>query len=131
MIVQKKHILYYQMEGGSVKKIDKTNVAIGARIREMRVKRKMTQETFAEKADICSGQHVSNIERGVSGLSISKLMDVCNVLDVEADYLLFGIRTGNVDAQLHKYLKQMTNEQTRYASEFVKVYAKTCGLAEE
>ena len=114
-----------------MKKIDKTNVAIGARIREMRVKRKMTQETFAEKADISSGQHVSNIERGVSGLSISKLMDVCNVLDVEADYLLFGIRTGNVDAQLHKYLKYMTNEQTRYASEFVKVYAKTCGLAEE
>ena len=114
-----------------MKRIDKTNVAIGARIKEMRIKRHMTQEMFAEKADICSGQHVSNIERGINGVSVSKLMDICEVLDVETDYLLFGIRIGNVETQLQKYLRRMTNEQYQYASEFVKVYAKTCGLAEE
>lgn len=113
-----------------MKRLDNINVAIGARIKEMRLKRKMTQDVFAERAGICSGQQVSNIERGVSGLSIAKLMDVCEVLEVEADYLLFGIRTSNVETQLHKYLKQMTNEQSQYASEFVKVYAKACGLVE-
>ncbi|MCI9626800.1 MAG: helix-turn-helix transcriptional regulator [Clostridia bacterium] len=111
-----------------MKRIDDTNIAIGARIKELRLKKNMTQEIFAEKAEICSGQQVSNIERGISGLSISKLIDVCKVLEIEADYLLFGIRTGNEETQLHKYLKQMTYEQYQYASEFIKAYVKSCGL---
>ena len=85
-----------------MKRIDKTNIAIGARIKEMRIKRHMTQEMFAEKADICSGQHVSNIERGINGVSVSKLMDICEVLDVEADYLLFG-----------KNASDLTNEEEK------------------
>lgn len=111
-----------------MKHSDTTNAAIGARIRELRQKMKMTQEDFAEKAGICSAQQVSNIERGVRGLSLTKFIDVCKTLEIEADYLLFGVSTNNVETQLSKYLKQMTNEQTHYALEFIKLYADASGI---
>ena len=102
--------------------------AIGARIQEIRKKRDLTQENFAEKSGICSSQQVSNIERGVRGCSLNTFIDICQALDFEADYLLFGIRRANVGTQLSKYLEKMTDEQAKYALELVKVYAKSCGI---
>ncbi len=34
--------------------------------------------------------HISELERGVSGVSIPSMMDICAVLQVDADYILFG-----------------------------------------
>lgn len=104
------------------------NASVGARIKEMRLKRKMTQDVFAEKAEICSGQQVSNIERGVRGISLAKFKDICVVLEIESDYLLFGVNSDNVETQLSKYLNQMNDEQVNYVLEFVKLYAKSCGI---
>ena len=106
------------------------NQSIGARIKDVRRKRNISQEDFAEKIGVCSGTHVSNIERGRSGISVSKLMNICKVLDVRADYLLFGTSPNNVETSLHYYLKQLTNEQAFYLMELIKVYVKSCGIEE-
>ena len=112
-------------------KFDKNNAEIGARIKEIRLKRNLTQEAMAEKADICNSQQISNIERGLSGISIGKFKEICRVLDVDADYLLFGVSSRNVETILHKYIEDMTSEQVANLLEMVKAYAKTCGIAEK
>ena len=111
-------------------KFDKNNAEIGERIKEIRLKRHMTQETLSEKAEICNPQQISNIERGLSGMSIAKFKDICRALDVDADYILFGVATHNVETALNKYIKKMTNEQVANLLEMVKAYAKTCGIDE-
>lgn len=111
-----------------MQKYNKDNAEIGARIQEIRIMRNMTQEMLAEQAGICNSQQMSNIERGVSGLSVPRLKDVCRVLDIEADYILFGITRQTADNVLHKYIEKMTPEQISNLSELVKVYAKSCGI---
>ena len=66
-------------------KFDKNNAEIGERIKEVRLKRGMTQETLSEKAGVCNPQQISNIERGLSGMSIAKFKDICTALDIADD----------------------------------------------
>ena len=106
----------------------KVNAEIGARVSEMRDKKKWTQEELAERTGISSSQQVSNIERGLSGMSIATLKSVCKALDVDADYLIFGISPKSADTVLSKYIKEMSSEQVANLLEMVKAYAKTCGI---
>lgn len=109
-------------------KFDKNNAEIGARIKEIRLKRNMTQEILSEKAGVCNPQQISNIERGLSGMSIAKFKDICMALDVDADYILFGVCAHNAETILNKYIKDMTDEQVTNLLDMVKAYAKTCGI---
>ena len=107
------------------------NTDIGARIKEIRQKRNISQDTFAELINICNGSHISNIERGLSGISVAKLTDICNVLDISADYLLFGNTNKNVETSLHNYLQQLTEEQAGYLMDISTTYVKSCGIKTE
>lgn len=107
------------------------NIEIGARIKEIRLKRKMTQEELAEKADIGTSQQISNIEQGLAGFSVSRLKKICKALDIEADYLLFGLTPNNTETILRKYLVKMTPEQSKSLLDIVAAYAKSCGIDEE
>jgi transcriptional regulator with XRE-family HTH domain len=108
----------------------KENAELGARIQEIRLKRNLTQEELAERAGICNAQQMSKIERGMVGLSLARFKDICKVLDIEADYLLFGISITNAETVLNKYVKQMEQEQLNALIDLVKVYAKSCGIKE-
>ncbi len=113
-----------------VNKYDKNNAEIGARIKETRLKRNMTQETLSEKAEICNPQQISNIERGLSGVSVAKLKDICISLDISTDYILFGTTSRSAETAVSKYIKAMTDEQAANFLELTKAYAKTCGISE-
>ena len=110
-------MVLYALPGGTrcrsdrMNKFDINNAEIGERIKEIRLKRRMTQEVLSEKAGICNPQQISNIERGLSGMSIAKFKDICRALDIDADYILFGVSTHNVESILNKYIREMTNEQ--------------------
>lgn len=68
----------------------KTDVkATGQRIKEIRKQRNMTQEKLAEIAEI-TPHYVYEIESGLKSMSIHILASISNVLNVSADYLLFG-----------------------------------------
>ena len=111
-----------------MKNYKKANAEIGARIQAVRLKRNMTQETLAEKAGICNPQQMSNIERGLAGLSVPRLIDVCKVLNIDADFILFGYTNKNAETVLHDYIKKMNPNQLNNLIELVKVYAKSCGI---
>jgi len=97
---------------------------IGKRIKKLREQNKYTQEQLAEKINKGS-QHISEIERGLSGLSISSLMDICKIFNVDSDYILFGkINEGN--NPFNKLLEQLNPQQTLYAENILEIYVKSC-----
>lgn len=61
--------------------------ALGTRIRQERLKQNLTQEQLAEKLNV-STTYMGYIERGERTLTLAKLVDLANVLDVSVDYLL-------------------------------------------
>ena len=63
------------------------NAMIGSKIALLRKQHGLTQEQLAEKLDI-SIKHCSSVERGLSCLSLEKLIEVSNLFDVSLDYLL-------------------------------------------
>lgn len=65
------------------------NASIGSRIAKLRKEHNMTQEQLAERLDI-SIKHCSAVERGLSSLSLEKLVDVSILFDVSLDYLVKG-----------------------------------------
>lgn len=60
---------------------------IGSRIREIRLKKNMSQEKLAESANF-SVTHVSHIETGSTKLSVMALIKIANALEVNADMIL-------------------------------------------
>lgn len=107
---------------------DNNNVAIGERIKSIRLKRNLTQEALAEKVNLGSAQQISDIERGLCGLSVAKLMDFCRVLETDADYLLFGTITRDAEYPLNRYISKMSPEQARCVEELIAAYAKSCNI---
>ena len=63
------------------------NSSIGIKIANLRKAHNMTQEQFAEKLDI-SIKHCSSVERGISCLSLEKLVEVSKLFDVSLDFLI-------------------------------------------
>lgn len=61
---------------------------IGQRIRRIRKAHKLSQEELAEKVGI-STTHMSHIETGNTKLSLPVLVELANVLEVQADSLLY------------------------------------------
>lgn len=99
---------------------------IGKRIKSVRQERKYTQEYLAEKLNV-STQHISDIERGLNGMSIPALMEICKILDIDADYILFGVSKSS-NNPINKLISKMTPEQSMHAEEILTAYAKSCGI---
>lgn len=67
---------------------------IGNRIATLRRENGLTQIQLAEYLDI-SVKHCSECERGLSCLSLEKLLVLCDVLSTDLDYLIRGIDKRN------------------------------------
>ena len=100
---------------------------IGTRIKNARLNKKYTQEYIAERLNV-SCQHISDIERGLNGMSIPSLMELCRLLEVDADYILFGTISGHNSNPINDILRKMTPQQSMYAEEILRAYAKSCGI---
>ena len=99
--------------------------SIGLRIKKIRKERHITQEELAEKVGVGS-QHISDIERGLTGMSIGTLIDVCSQLNADTNYILLGISSAAVSDPISKLLKGLSNSQIMYAEKILELYAKGC-----
>lgn len=63
---------------------------IGNNIKALRLSRGMTQEQMAEKLDH-SVNFVSLIELGKSGMSVTTILDICNILDIDVNCIFKGL----------------------------------------
>lgn len=66
-----------------------SNIQIGERIKAAREQTHLTQELLAERIEV-SPQYISDLERGVVGVSIPTLKRLCTALGVSSDRILFG-----------------------------------------
>ena len=64
-------------------------IKIGKFIAECRKKKNLTQEQLAEKLYI-TDRAVSKWERGLSLPDADKMLDICNILDINVNELLNG-----------------------------------------
>ena len=62
---------------------------IGDRVKEVREAKDLTQLQLAEMMEV-SEQTIGNIERGAKGTRLANFIRLCEILEVSADYLLFG-----------------------------------------
>ena len=65
------------------------NIEVGSRIKKYREAAGLTQEVFSEMIGL-GVKHVSSIECGAVGVSLSTLKQVSTALSIPADTLLFG-----------------------------------------
>lgn len=81
---------------------------IGQRIKKARQAKKMTQETLTEKLDI-SVAFLSRIERGTSCISLKRLDQICEILDVSKGYILEGTSTSSKNYLNKEFTELLSN----------------------
>ena len=103
------------------------NVQVGDQIKAARERARLTQEQFAERIDV-SPQFVSDLERGVVGISLATLKRTCSVLGVSSDQILFGKETEERAMLLAERCKGLSDEQ--FAA-MVEIVGKCCELVDQ
>lgn len=84
------------------------------RIRKTREKRKLNQKELAELLKQ-NRVTITNIENGRNKGNFELLKEICEVLEVSADYLLFGVETEK--KKLNEKGKMLLEEYEKYLLE--------------
>ncbi len=103
------------------------NIQIGEQIKAAREKAKLTQEQFSEKIEV-SPQYVSDLERGVVGVSISTLKRICLVLGISSDQILFADCPDNDIDALAEKCKRLSPKQFSILSDIIDKYIEAMHL---
>ena len=101
--------------------------AFGARLREERKKKKLTQEKLAEMANI-SSYYYGELERGEKLPSADILVCLAEALSVSTDYLLrdaVSSGAGYIDSDISKKLSSLTLKQRIAVEAIIDAYIKT------
>ncbi|MCA9217180.1 MAG: helix-turn-helix transcriptional regulator [Planctomycetales bacterium] len=80
----------------SKKKEQENRKEIGRRIRSTRRSKEMTAQHLAKKAKVSTG-YLSEVERGLSPVSVDKLRSIASVLGVDLNFVLEGSAVTNAD----------------------------------
>lgn len=95
---------------------------IGSRIKTAREKKGLTQEKLAEALDV-SNAYISKIERGKTPINLSRLSDLCQVLEESTEYILNGTDSSTNDYlrnEIIQMLEGCTAEKVRLISQVIK-----------
>ena len=93
---------------------------IGQRIVQIRHANNLTQYQLAEMLDI-SVKHCSAIERGKSSLSLEKMIDLCDIFNIDLDYLIRGVqKTDDIPSYIpHTVVEIMTSDDDEKKQHFL------------
>ncbi len=86
------------------------NIQIGNKIRIAREQAGLTQEQFGAIVSLGT-KNVSDIERGVAGITVSTLKRICEKLSISSDRILFGDQSKNDVEYLADRLERLPAEQ--------------------
>jgi len=104
-----------KVKGGTDEREKKEiNVRIGNQIRIAREAAGLTQDRFAELVSLAT-KNVSDIERGVVGVSIGSLIRICQTLSISSDSILFGEEIENDVHGISDRLSKLPSEQFEIA----------------
>ena len=95
---------------------DDIRVRLGANVRELRVRRKLTQEALGERAGL-SYKFIGEVERGLSNASIDSLTRIANALDTDvADLFARSARATKPYDASGRHFAVVREAQARLAS---------------
>lgn len=96
---------------------------IGGRIKAARNKLGYTQEVLAEKLEVSVG-YVSQVERGITKISLDLLAEIATVLNCGLSMLIEGANVGSkryMSAEISDYYSMLGVKDKRLALEFIKL----------
>lgn len=102
------------------------NIHIGNQIRAARERAGLTQEQFGELVSLGT-KNVSDIERGVAGITVSTLKRICEKLSVSSDWILFGAQQKNDISYLTERLERLSQNNLRQQKIFSITYLSCTG----
>lgn len=94
------------------------NIQIGERVKAAREQAGRTQEQLAEAVDV-SPQYISDLERGVVGLSIPTLKRLCTALSISSDQILFDRKTEAYAAAIGEKCRSLSDNQFRLVLDII------------
>jgi len=106
------------------------NIQIGEQMKLAREQAKLTQEQFAELLEV-SPQYISDLERGVVGISIATLKRACRILRVSSDQILMGNGSENRVAVITEMCNSLSDEHFRILTEIIARYVDAIELTEQ
>ena len=98
--------------------------AIGQRIRQKRREKHMTQEALAEALSVSVG-YVSNMERGITKISLTTLAKIAGAVDCELGELVSGtaaMEKDYLDTEFSALLSRLNQEEKRMLLRLLKTY---------
>lgn len=120
-----------QMDAKKRRKPKELNLQIGERCRQAREAAGYTQERLAEQIGV-STQFLSDAERGVTGMSVTTIIKLCNVLSVSADFLLLG-RDGSDNTEsalsLHSRIQRLSERERELVEEVTNLMIQSFHLS--
>lgn len=99
------------------------NIQIGEQVKLAREQAKLTQEQLAERLDV-STQYISDLERGVVGISIPTLKKLCGSLCISSDQILFSQKKKNYASLIADKCTPLSDEQFLILTEIVDRYVE-------
>ena len=81
-------------------------VEMGKRIKIKRLELKLTQERLAELTNL-TDTYIGAIERATSKCSLETIVKIAKILDLDMNYLLFGITAKNIDSIFSNNLNKL------------------------
>jgi len=100
---------------------------IGSRISRLRKQQGVTQDRLAKELDVTI-KHVSEIERGLSSLSLPKLVHTAQFLDCSLDYLILGrdkdVITSLLPDSVMEILESSDEKERRLLDEYLRMFRK-------
>ena len=103
------------------------NIQIGERVKSAREAANLTQEQLAERIEV-STQYVSDLERGIVGISIATLKRLCLSLGISSDSILFGKNSYDILSGLAEKCRALSAEQSILLSDIISSYIKAIQL---
>lgn len=91
---------------------------MGQRIMVRRKSMRMTQEELAEKLGV-STQMISNLELGKKAIRPENLAKVCEVLELNADFILTGTSTKTAVDTIAEKLILLSKEELQIVSDLI------------
>lgn len=114
-------VLYLPMRGSDDMQIDYE--LIGERLKKARVEKGYSQEITSEKLDI-SVAYLSRIERGTSKINLTRLSEICDILDVSIAEILTGVEKESkqyLNEDLYNIIIQCSPEKQRLIYKIAKL----------
>ena len=99
----------------------------GERLRQLRLKNRLTQEALAEKIDTATSS-ISHLENGTHTPSLKTLIKLCNALDIGVDDLLadsLPVKSAHLDHDIAELLSDCTPSEKQMLKDIIITTKKT------